>query len=235
MIRPALNAPDTLGGAGVQATDGFMARWKSANAAMRREDGGIVVMSREKNAALKPLTFTLSDVPATKGRGILVRFEVRGEKRPDFADDVPRVVTVTPRGLAGWPEKKQQPKALLAWATAKDYTPVSFYFREPAQDGHFALDFAVEGQQNISIRNLTIQEATEVFAREFEHGVVLCNPNEQTPFNFDPKKLFPGVTLRRIERSSYDRDMAGENTGELVGDTVTIKPQSGLFLVKVKP
>ncbi|MEW6696453.1 MAG: hypothetical protein ACOY35_10090 [Bacillota bacterium] len=235
IIRPLLAAPDALGGAGEKVTDAFLGRWESADADLRRDDGRLIITARGMDdpiaAGSESLTFTLPDVPVTKDRGLLVQFEVQAEKLDGFPADVPRLLTVTPRGLDGWPERKKQPHILRGWAATHDYTPVSFYFREPGEDGRIALEFAVQGRGEVFIRNFTIREGAEVFAREFEGGVVLCNPNERTPYAFDLNKLFPDASLRRISGSHYDRHMTGENTGEAVGGTVTLKPQSGLFLV----
>ena len=239
IIRPALDAPDTLSGAGVKMTDAFLSRWKSSNAELRRDGQNLVISARksgtEANPDRDPLQLSLSDLPVKKDHGLLIQFEVQSEKLRDFAADVPRILTVTPSALPGWPGKKNQPQALLGWSTTQDFTPVSFCFREPTADVRIAIQLTIQGQQTVHIRNFIIRDATEVLARHYEHGVVLCNPNDRTPWTFDLAKLFPGVTLRRIAGSDYDKHMTQENNGIKVGPTVTLKPQTGIFLVKMKP
>jgi hypothetical protein len=176
----------------------------------------------EGSSDREALQFTLNDVPVTKDRGLLIQFEIRSEKMQDFDADVARIVNATPRGLLGW-------------STTRDFTPVSFYFREPTADVRMAIEFTIQGLQPVSIRNFTIRDTAEVLARQYEHGVVLCNPNERTPWSFDLSRLFPGVALRRIASSDYDKHMAVENNGTKVGAAVTLNPQTGLFLVKTKP
>ncbi len=162
----------------------------------------------EANPDRDPLQLSLSDLPVKKDQGLLIQFEVQSEKLRDFAADVPRIITVTPSALPGWPEKKNQPQALLGWSTSQDFTPVSFCFREPTADVRLAIQITIQGQQTVHIRNFTIRDATEVFARQYEHGVVRCKPNERTPWTFDLGKLFSGITLRRIAGSDYDKHMA---------------------------
>ncbi len=114
-------------------TDAFLARWQSSNAELHR-DGQTLVISALKSGAeanpdRSPLQLSLNDLPVKKDHGLLIQFEVQSEKLRDFAADVPRIISATPSGLPGWPEKKKQPRALLGWSTSQDFTPVSFYFR----------------------------------------------------------------------------------------------------------
>lgn len=237
LIRPALAAPDLLQGTGVKVTDAFLNRWKSADATLRRDRDQMLIQARKQPAYVPPdrdpLTFTLPNIALKKDRSLLVQFDVRSEKLRDFAADVPRIITVTPEGLSDWPAKKKQTRALLGWSTSAAFTTVSFYFREATEDSRVTLHFGIQGRQDVIIRNFTLRETTEVFARAYEHGVVLCNPNERTPWTVDLKKLFPGMPLRRIAGSAYDEQMAKENTGEPIREPVTIKPKTGLFLVKM--
>lgn len=239
IIRPAFESPDTLVGAGVEVTDAFLARWTSANSTLRREGRTLLVSVRQPDNATSPdrdsLLLTLRDLPVKPDCGLLIQFEVRSEKLRDFASDVPRIITVTPQGLPGWPEKKGEPRSLLGWSTSQDFTPVSFYFREPAAEGRINIQVAFQGRQNVTLRNFVVRAATDVLVREFKHGVVLCNPGEHTSWTFDLAKQFPGVAFRRIAGSAYDTCMAQENNGATVGATVTLAPQTGLFLVKVTP
>lgn len=234
VLRPALRAPDLLDGAGVNVTDAFLSRWKTADCAVERQ-GNLMVVREQSAPGDDTMTMILPDVPVRTGQGLLVQFEVRSDKLAHFPADVPRSIAVTPEGFPGWRGRQKQLRSLLAWSSSQDFTPVSFYFREPTRNGRVNLRLQFQGRGNVFVRNFTLREGTEVFAREFEHGVVLCNPNQSTPFLFDLNELFPGARLRRIDGSAYDEHMTRTNDGTPAGDQLTLEPQSGLFLIKRAP
>ncbi len=91
------------------------------------------------------------------------------------------------------------------------------------------LSFAVEGAEPMIISRITAHHHPDAMYREYENGVVLANPAPR-PFTFDLARLLPGRTYRRIRGTP--RQDPETNDGSPVGDSVTLQPKEGLFLVK---
>jgi acyl-CoA reductase-like NAD-dependent aldehyde dehydrogenase len=58
-------------------------------------------------------------------------------------------------------------------------------------------------------------------------------PIDNAEYDFDLRKIAPGVRYRRLRGSSQQDPTT--NNGRPVGDTVTLAPRDGLFLVRIKP
>ncbi len=66
----------------------------------------------------------------------------------------------------------------------------------------------------------------EVLARRFEHGVALANGSALDAYTFDLKKIAAGRACRRFSGAQAP----DVNSGEPVGDRVTVPPRDGLLL-----
>jgi hypothetical protein len=119
------------------------------------------------------------------------------------------------------------PARMMTWANNK-WFDAYFYFRDLGPDTvDFTFEF--EGGEMVYLADLTAHAATDAIARDYEHGVVLANPNTR-PFTFDVSALFPGAKLRRLQ-GSPDQDPA-TNDGSAAGPSVTVGPRDALFLEK---
>ncbi|NOZ23055.1 MAG: hypothetical protein GXP25_18435 [Planctomycetes bacterium] len=89
--------------------------------------------------------------------------------------------------------------------------------------------FRVGGELGpVRVGGLRVREGcAEVFARRFEHGLVLANGSSVLPYTFDIAKLGGGRAYRRF-RGAQAPDV---NNGRPVGQRVTVPPQDGLLLM----
>ncbi|MCP4641618.1 MAG: hypothetical protein GY851_14335 [bacterium] len=119
---------------------------------------------------------------------------------------------------------------VMAWAHGQPSSPV-FYFRNVGP-GLVNLCFEAEGGASVWLSDLTAHCAPDAMCREFENGLVLANPSD-APVTFDIRRLAPGKRFRHLEATpEQDTEV---NSGAHVGDTVTLPPRDGRFLVRVGP
>ena len=118
-------------------------------------------------------------------------------------------------------------KSFMTWLGRQPFS-ASFYFRDVRSE-KVDLVFSVEGDAPVLIKGLTAHAAPDARCRLFENGIVLGNPSHE-PVTFDLKRSAPGMKLRRI-RATELQD-AEVNSGAAVGESVTLGPLDGLFLVR---
>ena len=119
------------------------------------------------------------------------------------------------------------PASIMAWAGEQPSEAV-FYFRD-AGPRSFDLTLEVEGGEPVHIHDMRLYNAPDAMARAFTNGAVLANPSN-TQYTFPLKTLYPGTAFRRIPGSaSQDPET---NSGQPVGDQVTIPPMDALFLLR---
>ncbi|NCO90360.1 MAG: hypothetical protein COZ06_25755 [Armatimonadetes bacterium CG_4_10_14_3_um_filter_66_18] len=104
----------------------------------------------------------------------------------------------------------------------------SFYFRA-VQTPTVDLAFDLEGARAVWIESLTAHAAPEALCREFEHGLVLCNPANHD-CQLDLREIAPGQRFQRLQAQSKQDTQT--NNGQPVGDEVTLGARDGLFLVR---
>lgn len=119
-------------------------------------------------------------------------------------------------------------KAYMSWANARSFTSV-FYFRD-IRSPIIDLRLTVEGSEPITIERLSVHSHPDAMFRRFEHGIVLANPSRQ-PYTFDLGQLSPGVPYRRIQGTPNQDPET--NSGQPVGQQVTVGERDALFLVRV--
>jgi hypothetical protein len=113
----------------------------------------------------------------------------------------------------------------MTWCNAKWFT-ATFYFRNVKED-KLSLMFEIESNETLFIKNITAHAYPDVAYRIFDNGVVLANPSLK-PFEFDLKKIAPGLKLSRLQGTAEQDIIA--NNGEMVGDKLIISEREGLFL-----
>lgn len=227
--RPALSAADLLGGAGVTMTQTFVDAWTSTDADTAKNSDVMVISDLGGDDTYgtedQTMNITYSGVSIGAG-GLLIDFDVKAEKLTYYPEDLARVVMITISGSSNWATNEP----IRTWAVNSNYFHSSAYFRD-AGPATVAITLTFQGRQTAYLKNFVIRNATEVLAREFKSGVVLCNANTNA-YTFNLSTLFPGLTLRRLTASAFETNMTGIDTGELVGSTVQVPAQQGLFLIK---
>jgi hypothetical protein len=91
--------------------------------------------------------------------------------------------------------------------------------------------FEAEGDQPVYFERLAAHSGQDGRYREYENGAVFANPSTRQ-HTFELKKLFPGVTLRRVQGSRKQDPKT--NNGQYLGDKLTLGPKDALFVVKSK-
>ncbi|MCF7848629.1 MAG: thrombospondin type 3 repeat-containing protein [Kiritimatiellales bacterium] len=224
--RLGLETPDLLGGDGIALPDSFVNAWTSSDAMIARDGAALRIdaLSGENGPSKQEMSVTMTNVTIGSG-DLLIRFETKCEKLTHFPADVPRWLFVTVDG--------RQPSAdtadeLFAWTGSNGWAEAVFYYRDA---GPATVDIGIrfEGRQDVWLRNITVHNAADTMAREFERGVLLANPSVHSN-SFDLATLFPGTALRRIMATPAQDTVV--NNGLPVGATVTLDGLDGLFLLK---
>lgn len=103
-----------------------------------------------------------------------------------------------------------------------------FYFRQVGP-GVVSIVFEMESTGPVYLEEIQAYAHPCVMYREFENGLVLANPSNES-YAFDVSSICPGEKFRRIA-GRIDQDV---NNGQPVADIVKVPPRDGLFLVKIK-
>jgi hypothetical protein len=223
---PTQEVPDLFGGRGERWPNLFIGRFGGEGVAFSR--GGTSEapnMTIRSTVHRRPpaLSFTLSGIEIT-GRDLLVSLRLRAEPLENFPTSVPRRVDVwaIPAGKGKTSLNKE-----FTWAGAAPFS-ASFYYQDVGP-GTVHLEFWVEGEGRVYFESLKAHSATDGRYREYEGGVVFANPSTRS-YTFDIGRLFPGVTLRRLQGS--EKQDPKTNDGSLLGAELTLSAKNGLFVVR---
>jgi|GEM_PF-6195966 len=225
IMRPALDTPDELAGTGLPASG-----WSSpdTSATISSNSDGLLVQATDFSYSSQAFMSIRSEAFSIPAGSVLIRFEARGDGFTHFPPDVARFFEAT---LDGRVDSQWTYGVLEGLFNSEGWTENVLYWRNAGGSGGRTvnLNLQFEGSGDVQIRNLTVHSAEDILAREFENGVVLCNPNPDQ-YTFNLAEMFPGVQLSRITGQSYDDPLT--NDGSVIGDTVTVPSHRGLFLVK---
>ena len=117
----------------------------------------------------------------------------------------------------------------MTWVNDKPFTS-SFYFRHIKTE-KVDLSFTIESSEPVAIESITTHAHPDAMYRVFQKGLVLANPS-RNPYTFDLKAITPGRKYRRLQATKHQDSMA--NTGQPVGNTVTLGERDALFLVRTE-
>lgn len=116
-------------------------------------------------------------------------------------------------------------QSYMTWVNNRPF-PAAFAFRD-IRSASVDLNFKVEGNESVTLHQLTAYAQPDALYRPFENGVVLANPSAK-PYTFDLQTLAPARKLSRIQ-GTPSQDPA-TNNGQPVGESVTLAPLDALFL-----
>jgi hypothetical protein len=172
------------------------------------------------------MLFALPDIKVS-GKDLFVSLRLRAQPLEGYSASVPRRVDVsaTPASETLSPTNQE-----FTWAGEESFT-ASLYYQDVGP-GTVRLRFEVEGEQPLYFERITAHSATDGRYREYEGGVVFANPSTR-PYTFNVGRLFPGVTLRRLQRSEKQDPHERVNDGSVVGEELTLQAKDGRFLVRV--
>jgi len=117
------------------------------------------------------------------------------------------------------------PKFHMTWVNEQPFA-AAFYFRN-VRGSTVNLTFRIEGLEPVSIERLSVHSHPDAMYRVFENGLVVANPSA-APYTFDLASVSPGRKYRRIQATPAQDVQA--NSGEPVGNRLTLGPLEGLFL-----
>ena len=219
-VSLALAAPDRFHGSGERFSYGFPTRVQGKDIEVTQENDALRVATTDPDAETLRFTIWSGDID---GEDLTVSFTARAAPWTGYPVEVARRMTVAVSTDA-------KPKSNAAFVNTRPFTP-RFYFRN-VQGPKVGLRFDVEGVGPIWLSKITTHAHADATYRRFENGLVLANPSD-APYAFDLRTIAPGVHYRRLCGSSRQDPVT--NNGQPVGDTVTLAPRDGLFLVRIKP
>jgi len=214
-IRIAMQTKDVLNGEGKTMSSSFVQRFKSSSASFQVKGKALRVTL--KNSKVERFFFSLCNIPC-QGPDLFVRFKIKAEALPEYPEQVPRQVKVIPL-----PAEKP---VLVTFANTR-WFEATFYYRGIPRE-KVDLKFEVEGGRPLWLSDISVHTHADAIYREFEKGIVLANPGDH-PYTFHLNQISPQKRYRRLQGSS--RQDPKTNDGSNVGDTVTLGPRDGLFLV----
>jgi hypothetical protein len=227
-VRMAKTEPDVLKGRGTPPGRGLMKMLKGSGVTFTLDGDAVKVES----AAGDILRFELRGVPS-RGPDVTVLMTARSAPKEDYPKEYARLlIGSTHKGLP-FPDlsldwQVNQGNRYCSYTNHTEFTS-GFYFREQ-KPGKVDVEFSVEGTAPVWITGIEAYSHPDTMYREFENGIVLANPSNDS-YTFDLAALFPGQKFRRLEGSKKQDPKT--NDGRAVGDTVELQARDGLFLVKM--
>lgn len=163
-------------------------------------------------------------VAPTPNRADPIRLQIRNipVKGKDF------FIAMKLRGSVGEePARRMKLNGMMAYFDEAEST-AGFYF-ENVRAKSLDIEVELEGGKPLWIEAAVGYSHPDVIYREFEKGLVLANPSPR-PYTFDLSRLFPGAQFRRLKGTKQQDPVT--NDGSPVGDSITLPPKDGLFLVR---
>jgi len=243
-------SPDLLSGKGKFFTQDFVQSLEKKRCKVNAYPDGSLIIQGTSHNPYDTMEITLRGVSVPKG-DIVVFFETLAIDPLygfDKKERIPRLITIHADGLPKYEDERGRQSMyndITAYMGTSGFTPQYGYFRRAGEGrGFIDITFRFEDQGACRIKNLSIYNAPLAMVREFEKGVVLVNPSEETVvFNLD--RLIPslrGVRLRRIKvnpeyyiKNPEIEEMLSYNDGRFENNQyIEIPPLNALFLEKVK-
>jgi hypothetical protein len=221
---------DLFEGRGVNWPEAFVGRFEGEGVTFSREgtQGAPIMAVRyvgthaSRIALRRRWSFALGGVEVSR-KDLFVSLRLRAEPLEGYPASVPRRVDVyaTPVGGSLGSANK------FTWAGSESFD-ATFYFQDVGP-GKVDLRFEVEGGRPVYLERMTAHSARDGCYREYENGIVCANPSTRA-YAFNVRRLFPGVTLRRLQGSA-DQDPI-TNDGSLLGDRLTLSAKNAVFVVR---
>ncbi len=227
VVRLALSGEDLLGGLGDPPQADLLDRLTLENAEAEMQADALLLRGCQP---VRRMGMHMRGIEPG-GPDLVVALRARGEPMSDYPREGRRLVFLTAM-QGGEPVVRMSHK----WGTRvrrhgyfldDDFLNVFVYNDLPA--GELSLCFEFEGFEPVRVDELRLIAQPDACYREFEHGVVLVNPSK-APYTFRLASLFPGRRLRRLH--GHPEQYPEINTGEPVGEEVTLPVHDALFLAE---
>ncbi|MCG8582022.1 MAG: T9SS type A sorting domain-containing protein [Bacteroidales bacterium] len=224
MLRLAQQQPDILSNKGIELPADFI-NYISAHHCTVSKQGSTIRVRGNSSDANENMSITFDKLNmGQSGEDAVIYFEIKSNNT--LAN--PRIVYAEASNLPQLETTSRENDMynhLWGYYTDSDYTLISLYYRQSGGLQDITLSF--EGQDDLSIRQITAHQYPQLLAREFKHGIVLVNPS-LSPQSFNLKALFPGHIFTKIDGFSHP----DYNDGLIIENTVEVAPVNALFLHK---
>lgn len=221
LIQLAFHASDILG---KKSFSMFKGNITTEGCTSTLTDTSLVVTS---NGETGPMTVTLKGMLLPPGDITISFSSMAMDSLPGFKPVIPRQIFVSLPGSKANPHTSTR---VLNYFGTGTYDSCAFYFREAG--GTIAdIKIEIEGNGQISLKNLMLFNEAQAICREFENGVVLVNPSIED-YQFDLEKLFPGKRFKRLTSTNANEEKV--NDGSLVDKQIILPPLDALFLIRIK-
>lgn len=225
----AMATPDLLRGAGCAMNAAFREQVSSANARIELQHGKAPILKAiAKDPKADTVSLDLSGIPLS-GEDLVLSFRVKADPMVGMPPGTARRVTIQPVRKDRQSVSRTTPTELWTWADG-DWFETRFYYRG-LSGGTVDVAITAEGPGTLYLADVKAYAHPDTVTREFDNGLILASPSMQ-PCTFDLERLYPGRHFRRLQGSTAQD--ARVNNGQSVGQTVTLQPRDGLFLVRQK-
>ncbi len=196
IIYPSMKDPDLLRNDGIEMSANFINQFNFKEAHSEMINNELHIKGTD-SVRYNTLAVKGPEVNITNG-DLVVFLEVKAiDGLADFeiTDRVPRKFYVKLEGLPG---NKSEPQ--FGFLGTAGFTPLCFYFRNAGNsESPLQINFEVEEQGEIAIRNFTVHNSPLLMVREFEKGIVLVNASLDTTY-VDLSKIFPTkLNLKQLQ------------------------------------
>jgi len=186
------------------------------------------VLTASAGSGASKVSFKLTGVPLTGG-DLIIKFDVQSAQETPYPATLLRRLSVTAQQVGGSTTNTQSTptgtSSPSSWFTA------ILYFRGLSGTGSTAtLTFGIEGNEAVSIRNLTAYNGPDVVFRKFQNGAVFVNPS-LSPYTFNVSSLAPGAIFKRLQATSGPGQDPTTNNGQPIGTTVTVPGPDALLVI----
>jgi hypothetical protein len=190
--------------------------FSSDNATITETADGFTIQGKDPSQAVTTIQLK---VPVDAGGELLLRYTATAQPSHFIASKAPRILrvgTVTNRFDLhhSWVDDKPIPYTFYGTALPADEAIITF---------------DIEGSEPWTLSQISAHAHPDVLLRAYDNGLVLANPSSK-PYTFDLAKLLPGEKFRRIQGTPLQDTQV--NNGQPVGNTLTLGPKDGLFLMR---
>ena len=242
-------APDLMEGGGTRFTPEIVSQLQTTNCRVSIDDEGALIIEGTSENPYTGMEISFPAIPVSQG-DVNVFFEalaIEPLTGYDPADRIPRQIVVHADGMPDPPDDQMGGRPMyndiMALMGTAGWQENYAYFRHAGDGtGTITISLRIENQGACKIRKFTAHQAPLSIAREFENGVVLVNPSQESML-FDLSKLYPeayadGLWRIRANPDDYlpseetNRMLSIHNGKKLDSPYIKLPPLEGLLLCK---
>ncbi|MEX0321039.1 MAG: hypothetical protein AB3N63_02700 [Puniceicoccaceae bacterium] len=197
---------------------------ENGNTKIRRSENQIHIS--KSGPKVRDMRFAFEGLKLDKATDLVIVLAVKADHRIGLPEGYYRELSMELESTTELPHSITD----TDYVTPVDETPFEavFYIRDVPK-GKLALNFVMEGNEEMQILDFSIYPSTDASFREFEKGAILANPSNE-PVEFDLNQLAPSQSFRRLKATPGQDKKT--NNGKAVGKFVVVPARDALFLLK---